>query len=74
MTTQPQLFNVPIESNSYKSALAEYNKYSASQKEPVFLVYCTKTHNFHAWNMVTRKGIESYRKSFRIILATDKLN
>jgi hypothetical protein len=72
---QPELpLNIEITNNSYLTALAEYNRYVTSQKEAVYLVKCNKTGEYKAWNYATRKGIESYKKSFTIIKSTDKLN
>ena len=59
---------------SYRKALIEYNKYATSQKQPVFLVYCNTTKNFSCFPFSTRAGIESYKKSFKIVMSTDKLN
>ena len=72
--SQLTLIEVPIDSESYRKALIEYNKYKSSQKQPVFLVYCNTTKNFSCFPFSTRKGIESYKKSFKIIESTDKIN
>ena len=71
--SQLTLIDVPIENESYRSALANFERYAKTQKEPVFLVYSNKTKMFMAWNICTIGGIKSC-KSLKIVKCTHKLN
>lgn len=65
--------DIQIQNPTYRIALAEFEKYSAIQKQPVFLVYIEKEERYTTWNHCSRKSIETYA-GFKIIKSTDKIN
>jgi len=71
--SQLTLIDIPVENESYRLAMADYERYAKMQKEPVFLVYSKITNSFMAWNNCTIGGIKSC-KSIKIVKCTHNLN
>jgi len=59
--------------DSLNKALAEYNRYATSQREPVFLVYCEMTKSYGVFPYSSRVALSKY-KSFKIVKSNDKIN
>ncbi len=77
--SQLTLIEVPIDNDSYRNALIEFNKYKPLKEyHPIAIIQCLKTNTFQTWWYVGKDKLHrmevKYKKSFKIVMSTDKLN